>query len=151
MLSTCQCKRNPCQKKEFSKTLILNYYYLVNIVLECTHATRVQPSSCIACMMHFKSKISKSISRYKLSRRFYDLVTILLGYKARCCALRCALNHQSTVMYKSDTTAKRCGWYGACVIAKRAENPTLLSTDSKYSIRRCTLWRWPLYCTIVET
>ena len=58
--------------------------------------------------MHSKSKISKSIGRYKLSRRFYDLVTILLGYKARCCALWCALNHLSTVMYKSDTAAKRC-------------------------------------------
>ena len=26
-----------------------------------------------------------------------------------------------------------------------------LSADSKYSIRRCTLCRWLLYCTIVKT
>ena len=76
------------------------------LVLSCNISTRVHATaSCIACMMHFKSKISKSISRYKLSRRFYDLVTILLGYKARCCVL----NHLSTVMLQKCTTANRCG------------------------------------------
>ena len=85
------------------------YYLVLATVILNLVCTRVHPTaSYIACMMHSKSKISKSISRYKLSRRFYDLVTILLGYKARCCALRCALNHLSTVMYKSDTAAKRC-------------------------------------------
>ena len=78
------------------------------LLVSCKYCTRVYTCYSQLYRMHFKSKISKSISRYKLSRRFYDLVTILLGYKARCCTLWCALNHLSSVMHKSAAAAKRC-------------------------------------------